>query len=353
MSAEPVQAEIVQEDVQDAQTALTLIDQQPENPYAGMAMVAFTAKQSSILLRPLDKAKEVKLRPDGLIYFPEMYYRRRLNEAFGPGAWALPIVRIGQDGQTVAVHCRLYAEGRFIAEAVGEADFIPNNSSYTYATAVESAKSNGLMRCCKDIGIASELWDPDFIKEWKAEYAIGVWCSNEKGGKKKKLWRLKSDPPIDQWPWKEDGNSSQQQQRPAQQTSEVGAVINLDQRQKLTDTAKDKGIPTTEAIKILERFGFKKTAEITTAKFSEVLTAFGNWIPPASESQMDVAALWVNLQQAGDKRFNSKMKQLAHLIDWMVKRGDDVSGVTSLNDVSEETKADYAKLLADLYAESK
>lgn len=29
-----------------------------------------------------------------------------------------------------------------------------------YGKACESAKSNALMRCCKDLGIASELWDP-------------------------------------------------------------------------------------------------------------------------------------------------------------------------------------------------
>lgn len=29
-----------------------------------------------------------------------------------------------------------------------------------YGKAMESAKSNALMRCCKDLGVASELWDP-------------------------------------------------------------------------------------------------------------------------------------------------------------------------------------------------
>ncbi len=33
-------------------------------------------------------------------------------------------------------------------------------SNLQYGKACESAKSNALMRCCKDLGIASELWDP-------------------------------------------------------------------------------------------------------------------------------------------------------------------------------------------------
>ena len=27
------------------------------------------------------------------------------------------------------------------------------------------------MRCCKDLGIASELWDPSFIRRWKRNIA--------------------------------------------------------------------------------------------------------------------------------------------------------------------------------------
>ena len=36
-------------------------------------------------------------------------------------------------------------------------------------TATEGCKSNALMRCCKDLGIASELWDPRFIRGFMRE----------------------------------------------------------------------------------------------------------------------------------------------------------------------------------------
>lgn len=38
-------------------------------------------------------------------------------------------------------------------------------------TATEGCKSNALMRCCKDLGIASELWDPRFIRKFMKEMA--------------------------------------------------------------------------------------------------------------------------------------------------------------------------------------
>ena len=41
-----------------------------------------------------------------------------------------------------------------------------------YGKAMEAAKSNALMRCCKDLGVASELWDPQV--EF-ANYLIFIW----------------------------------------------------------------------------------------------------------------------------------------------------------------------------------
>jgi hypothetical protein len=78
----------------------------------------------------------------------------------------------------------------------------------TQATAEEAAKSNALMRCCKDLGIASELWDPAFINVWRGTYASEVWCTNQRSNEKRLLWRKKTAPPFP-YPWKE--NAAQQQ----------------------------------------------------------------------------------------------------------------------------------------------
>lgn len=50
------------------------------------------------------------------------------------------------------------------------------------------------MRCCKDLGIASELWDPRFIMRWKAKYAREVFVEHQVTKKRVKHWLRKGDP---------------------------------------------------------------------------------------------------------------------------------------------------------------
>ena len=89
---------------------------------------------------------------------------------------------------------------------------------------MKSAKSTALMRCCKDLGIASELWDPTFIQEWKKQHAMRVWCENERTKKKQPLWRRKDRSAI-QYPWIEqsavrDEAEAQQYTQQAQQSQQ-------------------------------------------------------------------------------------------------------------------------------------
>ena len=61
--------------------------------------------------------------------------------------------------QLVTREYALYCMGRFVSQTVGEHAFY-GKGTLGYGKACESAKSNALTRCCKDLGIASELWDP-------------------------------------------------------------------------------------------------------------------------------------------------------------------------------------------------
>jgi hypothetical protein len=70
------------------------------------------------------------------------------------------------------------------------------------ATALEGVKSQALVRCCKDIGVASELWDMAYVTDWKNKHAVAVWCENQKTGQKKTLYRRLDRPPFP-YPWKE------------------------------------------------------------------------------------------------------------------------------------------------------
>ena len=70
-----------------------------------------------------------------------------------------PVQNEVEGAQLITREYGLYCSGRFVAQAMGEHTFY-SKSNLAYGKACESAKSNALMRCCKDLGIASELWDP-------------------------------------------------------------------------------------------------------------------------------------------------------------------------------------------------
>ncbi|KAI9280736.1 mitochondrial genome maintenance MGM101-domain-containing protein [Sporodiniella umbellata] len=166
--------------------------------FYGLSTEKFPDRVADILLEPI-KAEDIEIKPDGLLYLPEIKYRRILNKAFGPGGWGLA----PRGEHTIAVKniSREYAlvcGGRFVSQARGEQDFFdPSN----LPTAAEGCKSNALMRCCKDLGIASELWDPVFIRKYKKKYCTEVWGEHVTTKKKKKLWRKKDDT-LD-YPYKE------------------------------------------------------------------------------------------------------------------------------------------------------
>lgn len=63
------------------------------------------------------------------------------------------------------------SSSRLVAIARGEQEYFDPSG---IPTATEACKSNALMRCCKDLGIASELWDPRFIREFKEKYCVEV-----------------------------------------------------------------------------------------------------------------------------------------------------------------------------------
>jgi hypothetical protein len=53
--------------------------------------------------------EDVEIKPDGTIYLPEIKYRRRLNQAFGPGAWALkPVSNVSIDNDILTRSYQLF-----------------------------------------------------------------------------------------------------------------------------------------------------------------------------------------------------------------------------------------------------
>ncbi|KAG0150534.1 hypothetical protein CROQUDRAFT_652123 [Cronartium quercuum f. sp. fusiforme G11] len=156
--------------------------------FSGLSKQPFSKEVSQILMAPLDP-DDVEIKPDGVIYLPEIKYRRILNEAFGPGGWGLaPRGSSHVTTRNVSREYALICLNRLVSLTRGEQDYF--NGVDSIPTATEGCKSNALMRCCKDLGVASELWDPNYINWWKTKYATVEWTVST-GGKKKGLWKKK------------------------------------------------------------------------------------------------------------------------------------------------------------------
>ena len=72
---------------------LTLQEDDPSHvdwtrSYHGLSVEPFSKEASEALMAPLDP-EDIEIKPDGIIYLPEIKYRRILNKAFGPGGWGL------------------------------------------------------------------------------------------------------------------------------------------------------------------------------------------------------------------------------------------------------------------------
>jgi len=131
----------------------------------------------------------VDIRPDGLIYVSHTHYRNRLDDAFGVGGWALvPLAAPRIQDNRVCYYGFLKAAGRYIADAVGGAQYYPNNRQGSYDNSVEAAKSDCLVRCCKALPMFRECWDHEYAEYWKRTYAHQV-ASGEPGGGR--IWKKK------------------------------------------------------------------------------------------------------------------------------------------------------------------
>ncbi|XBW37021.1 hypothetical protein QEN19_002601 [Hanseniaspora menglaensis] len=159
--------------------------------FKGLSQEPFSAEACKILQLPIAKI-DVEIKPDGILYLPEIKYRRILNKAFGPGAWGLvprsePVII---NGNIVTRDYALVILGRLVSLCSGEQTFFGDDQ---IITALEGCKSNALMRCCKDLGIASELWDPLFIGEFKTKNCKAQIVEHIKTKAKKRVWMKNSD----------------------------------------------------------------------------------------------------------------------------------------------------------------
>lgn len=141
----------------------------------GLSQLSLTKVQQDILQREPDAQTEVEIRSDGVVYMPAGAIRDRLNEAFGPGDWALrqeSTPRFDAETKECVYDGSLWINGRYAGRALGGCKWRPNNSGMTKSDAIEGAKSDCLRRCCKELGVGGPLWRPAWVRDWIAEYAV-------------------------------------------------------------------------------------------------------------------------------------------------------------------------------------
>lgn len=56
--------------------------------FHGLSTTPFSPEVAAVLMKPIP-FEDVEIKPDGIIYLPEIKYRRILNQAFGPGGWGM------------------------------------------------------------------------------------------------------------------------------------------------------------------------------------------------------------------------------------------------------------------------
>lgn len=163
--------------------------------YVGISASAMSDEQRAVLLEPPTDV-ELEIRPDGIVYLSHVGYRRRLTAAVGPMGWAMRRLT-GYWRMPGALLCEfaLYINGAFVSAAIGEGRYDPDDDwSPSFSDASESCRSNALVRCCKDLGMALELWDKSALETWRTTYAVQVLV--QKRDKQVPQWRLKAGPAL-------------------------------------------------------------------------------------------------------------------------------------------------------------
>lgn len=206
--------------------------------YAGIAQL--DPNKDIPTLPRMCSESEIMIRPDGILYAPVGLYRDELNAVFGIGNWGLRIDDISVDAlfaddddvasdakwkeYNVTVRASLFINGHYVSEAVGDQRF-GNPRGMGYADAIESARSTALTRCCKDIGLFADLHNKHVINALRDKLCVEVWVSHQEiPTKKRKLWRMRIDPPINQFPWIENAGQTQSAPRAAQPKPAVAYV---------------------------------------------------------------------------------------------------------------------------------
>jgi hypothetical protein len=164
-----------------------------ETAYQGASTLKMTRDEQKKLRADFpDEAIELRSN-DGVIYISHMALRERLWEVFGAGQVA-EICRertIRNDSNEVAVDLVLMIRGIFVAEGIGTAKYYPQNPKESFGDTVEGAWSDALRRCCKKFGVGTQVWRPQYVRDWLEKYSQKGTHYDHKKGKDVPWWTKK------------------------------------------------------------------------------------------------------------------------------------------------------------------
>lgn len=168
----------------------------PEVPslawWQGAGELQLSREQQSILWQKVDP-EAVQIRPDGIVYLPWAKVWRVLLEAFSPYVPSLvPLGKPLVQDRTVCHHVAMVVAGHFLGDAVGECRYQPGNRNMSWASCVEGAVSDAVVKISKRLGMFQELWSVPWVNTWRHEHAVRSYRTRE--GKWE--WRRIEDEPF-------------------------------------------------------------------------------------------------------------------------------------------------------------
>ncbi|KAH6564104.1 hypothetical protein BASA50_004028 [Batrachochytrium salamandrivorans] len=159
--------------------------------YQTVSRYPLSAAATAVLAAPV-LSSNLNIDPvRGWLYLKQEVYVKRLNEALGKGQWCLkPVgpVCLTASKNIIYRPFALLHNNRFISEAIGEsvlASFPTKENAHSWCEYI------ALVRTCKDLGIASELWDPVFAKKIRSESFESTWVKDPNTGRNTKAWTFK------------------------------------------------------------------------------------------------------------------------------------------------------------------
>jgi hypothetical protein len=142
--------------------------------YQKASMLELTDEEVAKLTAPFPD-EVVEIRPnDGLIYIPHIHISDRFNKVFKPGSWALMRRREWFDDTDQVMYGEyvLTIRGCFVGESVGGHPYPKTNKKLNYSDVLESTAAEALRRIGgKRLSCGSQVWNPEYARQWVAKYA--------------------------------------------------------------------------------------------------------------------------------------------------------------------------------------